>query len=164
LLVALTVLVSALLALVVYAGTSLPRLARGVAAAGPISSVAEARANLAGRPRAWTDRPLLLRGVAVPAGTCVAPTGPPVLCAPPRVVLADADPTAAVAPLPLVWAAPDTLLAVVRRVPLLSGLLPAPEAMDWGTVATYRVELRSMPDAGCGAATCYEALLLDAAP
>jgi hypothetical protein len=49
-------------------------------------------------------------------------------------------------------------------VPLLGGLLPAPQAVQWGEVATYRVELRAMPGKGCGAATCYEAGLLDAAP
>jgi hypothetical protein len=63
----------------------------------------------------------------------------------------------------LAWATPDPLLAVVRRVPLLSGLLPAPEAVNWGTVATYRVQLRVMPDKPCGDTTCYEAMLLDAA-
>jgi len=34
----------------------------------------------------------------------------------------------------------------------------------WGPVITYRVQLRTMPATACGAATCYEARLLDAAP
>jgi hypothetical protein len=58
----------------------------------------------------------------------------------------------------------DPLLAVVRRVPLMGGLLPAPQELDWGEVATYQVELRATPDGPCGDGACYEALVLDAAP
>jgi hypothetical protein len=58
----------------------------------------------------------------------------------------------------------DSVLAFLRRVPLLSGLLPALQAVRWEGVATYRVELRTMPGAPCGAAPCYEVLLLDTAP
>jgi hypothetical protein len=86
------------------------------------------------------------------------------MCRPPGIVLGDADPAEIVAPLPLVWASPNPLLGVVRRVPLLGDLLPAPQAVIWEEVATYRVELRAMSDESCGAATCYEALVLDAAP
>jgi hypothetical protein len=54
--------------------------------------------------------------------------------------------------------------ALLPDAPLLGGLLPAPRAVGWGTVATYRVELRTVAEGSCGAATCYEAVLLDAAP
>jgi hypothetical protein len=52
----------------------------------------------------------------------------------------------------------------VRRVPLLGGLLPAPQAVAWGWVATYRVELRALAEGPCGGSGCYAAVLLDAAP
>jgi hypothetical protein len=64
----------------------------------------------------------------------------------------------------LAWVDPDPLLTFVRWVPLLGGLLPARQVVDWGEVATYRVELRAVTDVPCSASTCYEAMLLDAAP
>jgi hypothetical protein len=102
--------------------------------------------------------------VAAAAGCWVETADIPAFCAPPRLVLGDDDSAATVVPLPLVPAGPDPLLAMVRRVPLLGDLLPAPQAVRWEEVATYRVELRAAPNEMCGAATCYEALLLDAAP
>jgi hypothetical protein len=85
-------------------------------------------------------------------------------CAAQRAALDDADPAPTGGPLPLVRAGPDPLLAVVRRVPLLGGLLPVPQVVDWGEVVTYRVELRTTADEPCGAGACYEAMVLDAAP
>jgi hypothetical protein len=131
----------------------------------PVYSVAQVQAQLLRRPRTWTNRALLLRGVALTAGCPMDGTiGAWLGCPPPlQTVLADADPKVAVAPLPLAWAGPGPVLATVRRLPLL-GDLPAPQVVDWGEVATYLVELRAMPDEVCGAATCFEALLLDAEP
>jgi hypothetical protein len=131
---------------------------------GPVYAVAQVAAQLAHHPRAWTDRPLLLRAVAAAAGCWVETADIPAFCAPPRLVLRDAEYSPTVAPLPLAWAGPDPLLAVVRRVPLLGGLLPAPQAVRWAAAAVYRVELRGVPAQLCGGAPCYEALLLDAAP
>jgi hypothetical protein len=137
---------------------------------GPIYTVSQVQAGLAHDPRAWTNRTLLLRGVAsgVRCWVTAAGLGADGLkmtdwCRPPRFILWDGDP-AAVAALPLAWASPAPLLAIARRVPLLGVLLPTPPAADWGKVATYRVALRAMPLAVCGSGTCYEALLLDAAP
>jgi hypothetical protein len=131
---------------------------------GPVYTVAQVQAQLARRPRAWTNRALLLRGVAEVAGCVVDTPDGQLLCGPARAVLGDAGPPPTGASLPLALAGSDPLLAVVRRVPLLGGLLPAGQMVHWGEVATYRVELRVMPDQVCGAATCYGALLLDAAP
>src|SRR5262249_2553509 len=84
-------------------------------------------------------------------------------CPPVQAALEDLAPTAS-APLPLAWEGPDPLLAAVRRVPLLGGLLPAPQALDWGVVATYRVRLRAIPESICGSGVCFEAVLLGAGP
>jgi hypothetical protein len=149
---------------------ALPALQR---ARSPIYTVTQLQAGLAHDPRAWTNRTLLLRGVAIAVGCWVIVDrltadglNPADWCTPPRFVpfiLKDADPTA-VAALPMAWTGPDPRLTVARRVPLLSLLLSAPRAVDWGKVATYRVELRAMPQSACSTATCYEAVLLDAAP
>jgi hypothetical protein len=131
----------------------------------PVYTVAQVRTHLVRQPHAWRDRTLLLRGVAVVAGTCLPPSGPQLaLCAPSRAVLDAADAPSSGTALPLASAGPDPLLVLVRRLPLLGGLLPAPQAAAWGKVATYRLQLWAIPDAVCAAATCYEAVLLDAAP
>jgi hypothetical protein len=132
---------------------------------GPVYSVAQVEARLASHPRAWTDRTLLLRGVAVAVGGhCDANlAGVAHVCPPARTALEDFGPTAG-APLPLALAGPGPLLTVARRVPLLVGLLPAPQVVNWGEVATYRAELRAISGEQCGAGLCYEAIVLDAAP
>jgi hypothetical protein len=120
---------------------------------GPVYTVAQVQAQLQRQPGAWAGRTVRVRGVAtqwcMPGySRCLRPH------------LSDPDLEVASEPLLLAWAAPDPLLAFVRRVPLL----PAPQAVHWIADATYRVELRDMPGEPCGAATCYEAVLLDAAP
>jgi hypothetical protein len=59
---------------------------------------------------------------------------------------------------------PPPAVAVLRRLPLLRGLVPAPQALRWGAVATYRVRLQAIPESICDSDICFEALLLDAAP
>jgi hypothetical protein len=132
---------------------------------GPVYSVAQVEAYLASHPRSWTDRTLLVRGVAVAVeGHCHANlAGAAPVCPPARTALEDFGPTAS-APLPLALAGPGPLLTVARRVPLLVGLLPAPQMVNWGEVATYRVELRAISGEPCGTGPCYEAMVLDAAP
>jgi hypothetical protein len=130
---------------------------------GPVYTLVQVQDRLVLQPRAWVGRPIQVRGRATRCFMLVEHGH--VRCLPlllPR--LSDPDADAASAPLLMARAAPDSLLVFVRRVPLLGGLLPAPQVVHWGEVATYRVELRAMPDESCGAATCYEALLLDAAP
>jgi hypothetical protein len=133
---------------------------------GQVYSVATLRAYLAHDPRRWVGRALLVRGevvpcVAMPAaedGPCAALT--PSGWQPP-------SPTpwrAAVDPLPVVHAGLDPFLGRLRRLPLLGGLLPAPQVLRWGAVGTYRVRLRASANSICGTGVCYEALLLDAAP
>jgi hypothetical protein len=128
---------------------------------GPVYTVAQVQAQLARRPGAWAGRTVRVSGRAVACAIrfergylrCVGEE--------PRLIDPDAGPASE--PLPLVWGARDRLLTMVRRVPLLGGLLPAPQAVTWGAVATYRVGLQVIPGEPCAAA-CYEAVLLDAAP
>lgn len=127
----------------------------------PLYTVAEVQAHLARSPAAWVGRTVRMPGVAVPPG-CVLRES--MLCVAESSYLAYlVDPTR-FALLPLTRGASNPLLALARRVPVLDGLAPAPQVVQWGVVATYRVRLRAMPHGLCGTTTCYEALLVDAAP
>jgi hypothetical protein len=127
----------------------------------PVYPVAAVQAGLARDPAAWLGRAVRVRGVAV---LCVSSDSQsdPSLCSHGSTYLLDAAEANQV--LPLAWAGSDPLLAVVRRVPLLGGLLPAPQVVHWAAVATYHVALRAVPGERCGVPSCFEALLLDAEP
>ena len=78
--------------------------------------------------------------------------------------LVDPDAHGMVVPLPLAAGSTDPLLEFLRHLPLVGRFVPRPQRMRWGTVTAYRVQLRTRPDTVWGASTCYEAVLLDAAP
>jgi hypothetical protein len=128
---------------------------------GPVYTVAQVRAQLDRDPAAWMRQMLWVRG-RIAGCRAILPAGAHSVCRDwDRYYLTDTDEPATE---PLERGSPAPLLLALRRLPPLGGLLPAPQAVDWGEVATYRVELRAMPGEPCGAATCYEAVLLDAAP
>jgi hypothetical protein len=126
----------------------------------PAYSVVEVEARLARDPQAWAHRTLLLRGMALHNDCFMERSWLP--CASPQALLVDANHTAAVRPLPLAWAVPDSLLAIVRRMPLLGAFAPMPQLIRWDAVAPYRVQLRPRANRSCGGVTCYEAVVLDA--
>jgi hypothetical protein len=66
--------------------------------------------------------------------------------------------------LPVAGWEPDPLLAALRRLPLVGGLVPGPRAVRRGVLATYRVRLQPAPAPVCDATPCYEVFLQDAAP
>jgi hypothetical protein len=67
------------------------------------------------------------------------------------------------APLPLSQPLPDTLLRVLRGVPLLHDLVPGPRPVPVFTPARFLVRLRSLAAQACGGRSpCYEAVLLAA--
>jgi hypothetical protein len=65
--------------------------------------------------------------------------------------------------LPLRRGPSHPLLALLRWVPGLAPLLPAPQAPVWGWATTYRVQIRPLVQEPCSGALCYAAVLLDAA-
>jgi hypothetical protein len=142
------------------------RLAVGAISSRPghdtVYTVAQVQAGLAWRPGAWAGRTVRVRGRATACAIKLAHGH--FHCMPRQPRLNDPDVAATTEPLPLAWEDPSPALTVMRRVPLLGSLLPAPQTVDWWMVATYRVQLRATPDAPCGATTCYEAVLLDAVP
>jgi hypothetical protein len=123
--------------------------------------VAQAQAALAHHPSIWLGRTVRVRGIAT---LCVASDSQsdPSLCSYGSTYLLDTGGANEV--LPLAWAGLDSRLALVRRVPLLGGLLPAPQSVHWQEVATYRVRLQAVPESRCGTGVCVVVVLLDAAP
>jgi hypothetical protein len=133
-----------------------------LAPSGPIYTVADVRAGLARDPEHWRGRAILVRGVSVP---CLAmPSAENGLCtalAPSGWQATSLTPLrGAIDPLRVVQGGVDQWLARLRRLPLLAGMLPAPQALQWGSVATYRVRPQQMSADTCPSALCYGALLL----
>jgi hypothetical protein len=141
-------------------------------AASPVYTVAVLRAYLARQPEAWLDRPLRVRAIAhrplrvrQVADACSAWTGPertsPCMKLQPEIT----DPSTATgtAALPLAPGPVPSLVAVLRRLPLIGTIAPLPQEPHWDALAVYRIELHAL---WCGPAQppcAYEALLLDAA-
>jgi hypothetical protein len=131
----------------------------------PLYSVATIQQLLARHPAAWVGKSVWVRGVAVPGVTVSCGLPPSTYfdgCLPPH--LADAASPATVEALWLADRDQGRLLTLLRRVPILAWFAPAPQALHWGVVATYRVRLRAAPANSCVFLPCYEAVLLDAAP
>jgi hypothetical protein len=139
-----------------------------------VYSVAAAHATLMHAPGQWVERTLYVHGRL--DGCPPAPAPCPIWQ--PRLF----DPASATGrgALPVERRLPTSWLPALRRIPLLGALVPAPRTPRWGAVGTYAVRVRAQPitpcpwyrcggDAdlaafSCDAATCYEALLLDAMP
>jgi len=132
---------------------------------GPVYTVAEVRAHLADKPGAWVGRTVLVRGLAEACLGAGSWGDLPLFqsCSRQPPSLADSGSAGASESLPLIWGT-QSRLAWLRRVPLVSGLVPPALTPRWWTLATYRVQLQRAPDRLCGVTACYEALLLGAAP
>jgi hypothetical protein len=66
--------------------------------------------------------------------------------------------------MPLLWESGGTLLASLRRIPLLGRVVPPAQAVRWGVQATYRIQLRRATADSCPSQLCVQAILLDATP
>jgi hypothetical protein len=131
---------------------------RGSRAQDPVYRVAVVQAGLARHPDAWVGRPLWVRGVAHGCGFPAEFDG----C--PPAALVDAVAPARGQPL---WLAPgdaNPLRTLLRHIPVLARVAPAPQVLHWGELATYWVRLQAIAGSLCGTGSCFEALLLDAAP
>ena len=139
----------------------------GSADQGTVYSVAAVNAYLANDPGSWLGRTIQVRGEIVPCIAVPSAGGGPCAELTPdsgrlEGYLKSGMPTAVA--LPVMHAGLDPVRSVVRWVPLLGRLVPAPQELHWGVVATYRVQLASVPNSICGAGACAEARLLDSAP
>jgi len=131
-------------------------------ASGPVYTVAAITALLGDHPAASINRTVQVR--ARPAACLLGMEGPGTPCSERQPVLVDATPGLPTAALSLVRGHATPLLALLRRLPQVGRLVPAPHAVRWGDVATFRVRLRASANSSCGTGVCYEAVLLDAAP
>ncbi|HWE64278.1 MAG TPA: hypothetical protein VHB98_21410 [Chloroflexota bacterium] len=130
---------------------------------GPIYTVAALRAHLAQDPAAWMDRPLRVRAIAAicRAWLSLAHASP---CVNWQLALTDPGADDGAEALPLASGPVPPLVELLRRLPLIRIVAPAPQQPRWDAIAVYRIQLHAL---ACGPAQqppCYEALLLDAAP
>jgi hypothetical protein len=140
-------LVAGVLFVVIHAVTSIGR----------VYSVAQVQAGLDHTPERWVGRTVLVYGVVIgcpPGYPCPWPGARLGLASSSRVPLAQA--------LPLDWEPHDPWLMALRHVPLLSHLVPAPQALYMEGPADYRVRLVSVKPCGTPSALCIHARLLDA--
>ena len=151
----------ALAALVLAGGLALVvfTVSHGVAAFGPVYTVAELRAGLADNPHVWLGHSVLVRGVVL--GLSCPPNAS---CAFALPVLIDADATGPGNYLPLSVGPANPLLALLRRLPLVGRLMPGPQLLRWGRPAIYRVQVREAVGTSPRETRPYEAVLLDPAP
>src|SRR5258708_6514248 len=98
-----------------------------------VYSIAALRANLTHHGSAWAGRPVLVRGLLTGCPHAICPGREPGL--PRRLV--DPNETDTVDPLPLIWSSRDPMWALLRHVPWLGPLVPAPQILHWDIVATY---------------------------
>jgi hypothetical protein len=128
---------------------------------GQAYSVRELRAGLQRAPGRWVGRTVQVRGMALSSGCVAWDAGRVESCRDRSAYLLDRD---GVSLLQVAAWGPDPLLAALRRLPLAGRLVPGPQAVRWGVVATYRVRLQAAPILVCDATPCYAGLLLEAAP
>jgi hypothetical protein len=120
--------------------------------AGAVYSVQEVQMGLEHYPAAWLGRAVRVRGMVYSADCSCRDRSPSLL---------DRDGTGM---LPVAGWEPDPLLAALRRLPLVGGLVAGPRALRRGALATYRVRPQAAPAPLCDATPCYAVVLLEAAP
>jgi hypothetical protein len=152
---------AALAGLVLVGGLALvvSRVSTGVGAFGPVYTVSELRAGLATNPHAWLGHTMLVRGVAL--GPACPPHASCVFAWP---ALVGADATRLGNSLVLSMGPANSLLALLRRLPLVRRLVPGPQLLRWGRPAVYRVRVRGAAGTPPRGTRHYEAVLLDPAP
>jgi hypothetical protein len=128
---------------------------------GRVHTVAEVRASLERQPAAWLGRTVQVRGMVLSSGCLAWDAGGSAPCRDRSAYLLDRDGASV---LQVAGWESDPLLAALRRLPLVGRLVPGPQVVHWGALATYRARLVAAAAAMCDVAPCYVALLLDATP
>ncbi|HWE63445.1 MAG TPA: hypothetical protein VHB98_17150 [Chloroflexota bacterium] len=121
---------------------------------GPVYSLTQVNMRLADNPRVWRGRQVRVWAIG---GGCIpwaAPEDPQCVGEGPELVQMRADTLVTV--LPLICGQHPPLPRFVRTLPWLGRLLPAPQVLNPGTPAVYRIQLPT--DA------TDEAQLLDSVP
>jgi len=127
-------------------------------AADPLYSVSQLDAGLRRHPAALVGHLVRVQGVVgfCPVRIGCPPNMPPILS--PHLGPLSADP-----PLQLEYGSGDggSLLATLRRVPLLGGLLPARAPLVDGYQGILHVRIEPVPVYACFERLCYEGVLQD---
>jgi hypothetical protein len=151
---------------VLIASTTVALLALGAQVAGrqvggPVYTVAALRAQVAQDPEAWMGRTVQVRALAsvCTAWLTAAHVSP---CLNWRPALTDPHDDGDA--LPLVSGPVPPPVALLRRLPLIGQMAPAPQSPRWDGMDVYRVQLHALSCGPPQQPECYEALLLDAAP
>jgi hypothetical protein len=157
----------AALLLAACAAAWLPFAARSGPAGGRVYTVADILHAAGRNPAAWDGRVAQVRG-AIGPGQVLVLEGPGLpdhsLAAHVFEYVPLADGPAAPAVLWVTSRRDGGLAALLRRLPLLAALAPAPRAPRVAEVRTYRVELHALP-ARCRSSVCVLGTLVDfAAP
>jgi hypothetical protein len=129
----------------------------GITSIGRVYSVAQVQAGLDHNPERWVRRTVLVSGVVIgcpPGYPCPSPGA--------RLGLASSSSGPLAQALPLDCEPQDPWLMALRHVPLLSHLVPAPQALYMEGPADYRVRLVSVKPCGTPSSLCIHAQLLDA--
>ena len=124
----------------------------------PPVSLASLRAVLAAGGQRVDGRVLRLRGV-VRSPSCLMAAN---VCLGLYQAADAADPLESADYLPLSLGKPDGWDAWLRGLPLLGTLAPAPQALRWQRLATYRIRLHAQGGAACRLLVCYSGEVLDA--
>ena len=108
-----------------------------------VYSVTAARATLTRVPELWVGRTLYVHGRldGCPPVPAPCPVWQPRLFDPTRASGRGA--------LPVERLPSDSWLVPLQRLPVLGAYIPAPPAVRWGTVATYKVQVRALPLTPC---------------
>jgi hypothetical protein len=123
-----------------------------------VYSVTQVLAGLRRDPTTWTQRTLLVHGMAV---NDPCPARYHHVCRPHPQFLLDELSGPLSIQMPLVVQSSQPALTVLRRIPFLGSLLPQSHRFVWDTVGEYRVRLRAMPQCPSADPSCYEAVVQD---
>jgi hypothetical protein len=153
----------ALLCLSLWAGYRGGTLAGRGAVPARIYTLTALRTQLQREPLAWLNKTVHVRALLTSCRD-VAPVAGSSPCQDRQVALLDPQATHRTWKLPVLLGSAPPMLTVLRQVPLLGDLVPAPQVLRWGTAAVYAVQLRRAPCSQPGGPACFAALLLDAGP
>jgi hypothetical protein len=153
--------VSLLVVLILVAGLRLQARETSVST-GQVYSLAQIQAHLAQQPGQWLGRTVRLFALAQPCPTWGSPSNP-LHCASWQPELGDPDDMTLDPPLRLAAGPSDPLLDLLGRLLVVRQLLPL-QRLVWERPVAYRVRLGVQATRPCIASSCYEVLLLDAAP
>jgi hypothetical protein len=127
----------------------------------PVYTPAQLHAVLGEGQGPWEGRTVLVLAVVV-GGYRFSDSWDGILFVGPPLI-ADPGPQAG-PPLTLQWGAPDPVLARLRMLPLVGGLVPRPQELDLGQPAVYRIQVQAQPCPTWRGGVCDVGVLLDAAP